>query len=92
MHYKALRLVAKDFRKKVNREKLEMICKRAPPGQWAKYAISSLVIKVLRIKRPVELHQILIETLYNERRHQRILVAPMTTFEEKSAGRSLVIR
>ncbi len=54
----------------IDREKLDIQCRWAPPKQWAKYVISSLLIKILRNSKRVILHQIFKETLYNERRDQ----------------------
>ena len=57
----------RDFKAKVNREKLDLLSKRAPPKQWAKYATASTAIKILR--EPTKLYKILSKTLYMERRH-----------------------
>jgi len=69
-HYKAVRIAACDFRSRVNREKLDIICMRAPPKQWAKYAQASLVIKILRDKLPFNLYEVLTETIFVERRSE----------------------
>ncbi len=68
-HYKAIRVAVRDYKARVNREKLDQLSKRAPPKQWAKYATASIVIKTLRDQKPVRLHNIVRETLYSERRH-----------------------
>jgi hypothetical protein len=53
MHYREIRIAARNYKTVMNREKLDIICQRAPPKQWAKYAISSLVLKILRSKMPI---------------------------------------
>ncbi len=46
-----------------------MLAKRGSPKQWSKYATSSLVLKILRNKKPLILYDQLQETLYTERRY-----------------------
>ncbi len=46
-HYKAIRIAVRDYKAKINREKLDALSRRANPKQWSKYATSSLVIKTL---------------------------------------------
>jgi hypothetical protein len=68
VHYRALRVAMREFRPKTNREKIDVICQRASPKQWSKYAIASSVIKCISNGQPVLLVEFIKETLYIERR------------------------
>ncbi len=68
-HYQAIRTAVNDFKRRINREKLDILSSRAAPRQWSKYSIASLVIKILRDRSPSGLHDLLKETYYEERRH-----------------------
>jgi hypothetical protein len=69
-HYKAVRIAACDYRSRINREKLDILCSRAPPKQWSKYSTATLVMKIVRDKRPITLFASLSETIYIERRNE----------------------
>jgi hypothetical protein len=68
IHYRAVRVAVRDFKRRVNREKLDLICSHASPKQWSKYAISNTIIKIIRDGIPVELYGVLKETFFEERR------------------------
>ncbi len=67
-HYKVIRILAGDFKGKINREKLDQWSKRASPKQGSKYAKASTVIKILKHRKPINLYNYLQETFYKERR------------------------
>ncbi len=71
-HYRGLRSAVYDFKNRINREKLEVLCRRASPKQWAKYAMATVVIKCLKTGEPSMLRFFITETLYTERRHPHI--------------------
>jgi hypothetical protein len=58
-HYRALRIVTRDYRNELNRKSLDKICKRATPRQWSYYATSSAVITITQNKEPSLLHDLI---------------------------------
>jgi len=46
-HYRAIRAAVRDHRRKLPRGLLDIISKRAPPRQWAKYVNASTAIKLI---------------------------------------------
>ncbi len=52
VHYRALRVSLNEFRPKTNREKIDLLCKRASPKQWSTYSISSIVINCIHNEKP----------------------------------------
>jgi len=67
VHYRVLRVVENDWKKKKKRSQLDTIG-RARPSLWAKYALGNFVIKTLKYSLPVDLHNALHRTLFSERR------------------------
>jgi len=57
-----------DFKNRISRTNLTIICGRATPNQWQKYATASTVINIFKTKYPVHLHEKLKETMYTTRR------------------------
>jgi len=47
-HYRALRAAVCDFRKRISRQDLDRICKRATPRQWSYYITSKMAIKLFK--------------------------------------------
>jgi len=66
-HYRVLRVVENDWKKKKKRSQLDSIG-RARPSLWAKYAMGNFVIKTLKYSLLVDLHNALHRTLFTERR------------------------
>jgi len=67
VHYRVLRVVENDWKKKKKRSDLDSIG-RARPSLWGKYATGNLVIKVLKNSLPLDLNNALHRTLFTERR------------------------
>jgi len=67
-HFKPLRLAMNDFHKRIKREELSLLCKRANPIDWVRYSLASLVIKTYKHREPFYLYLCLNETLYTVRR------------------------
>jgi len=67
IHYKVLRIVENDWKKKKKRAELDLIG-RAKPTKWMSYATGTLVTKIMRDKLPVCLFDKLSQTVYHERR------------------------
>jgi len=68
MHYAALRLSMKDFKKNLSRERINTLTKRMPPKTWMKYSSASLVIKILRDATPTSIHDKIMQNAYRENR------------------------
>jgi hypothetical protein len=71
-HYRGLRTIVYDHKNRINREKLDVLCQRASPKQWAKYAMATVVMKCLKTGEPSVLKQLIQETIYTERRRPHI--------------------
>jgi len=67
VHYKVLRIVKNDWKRKISRNKLDKIG-RAKPSSWADYSTASLVIKVLQTEQPRHLYKSLTKNAFQERR------------------------
>jgi len=70
LHYRSLRIAAKDYRRKLKRSQLDEIG-RSRPTTWAKYSAANLVIKTFIRKSPKRLYDDLVSTCYRERRRPR---------------------
>jgi len=70
IHFRMLRTAAKDYQLKLTKDELSTRCKRASPMEWAKYSTASVVIKTLRDKQPVVIHDLLQSTYYFEKRNR----------------------
>ena len=67
-HYKALRTAVKDVKRRWSRERLNNVCQRATPREWAHYGVANLVASILQSGEPCELHcAILQEMTINDR-------------------------
>jgi len=68
VHYKLLRIVENDWKKRKRREDLDKIG-RAKPSLWAKYSTANLVLKVMKTQLPQTLHASLVNNSYATRRN-----------------------
>jgi len=57
-----------DFHKKIKRDELSHLCKRANPIDWVRYSLATLVIKTYKHREPFYFYLCLNETLYTVRR------------------------
>jgi len=67
-HYKALRIVYHDYKKRIPRIGLDRLARRATPTQWGNYIISKLVISTFHNKEPYHMYKKINETFYTTRR------------------------
>jgi len=67
LHYRSLRIVAKDYKRRMHRADLDEIG-RARPSTWSKYMVASRVIKIINCGFPHRLNQYLKSNSYVERR------------------------
>jgi len=68
LHYRLLRIAVNDWKQCISRSSLDKIG-RAKPSVWAKYSVSSIVIKIMTTEQPKHLFDSLKENSYHERRH-----------------------
>ena len=70
LHFRLLRTACRDYHQAIPRDVLTQRCKRATPNEWSKFTTASIAMKVVRDQSPVVLHEILMRTYYEERRHK----------------------
>ncbi len=58
-HYRALRIVTRDYWNETSRKDLDSICKRATPRQWSYYSVASTVISIMQNGGPSLLYDLL---------------------------------
>jgi len=68
LHYKALRLILRDYRQKISRDVVTRETKRLPPDKWAKLALASLFINGYNTNTPSSLIQQWSSNFYSKRR------------------------
>jgi len=68
MHYAALRLSMKDYKKSINRDRINQLTKRMPPKAWMNYSAASLAIKIIRVETPTLLYDKIMQNAYQENR------------------------
>jgi len=69
LHYKGIRTVCRDFRKRKRKAELDSILGRAKPKQWMKFSCCKLAIKLMQLERngpPMSL-SLLQNLYYNDR-------------------------
>jgi hypothetical protein len=67
-HYRAFRIVTRDYRVELSRKDLDSICKRATPRQWSYYSVASTVISIVQNQGPSLLYDLLKTNCTNNRR------------------------
>ena len=72
VHYRALRMIVGDTKRKMSHTKLNAITNRAPPRRWSNYATASITMKILRDELPRGLHNEIKKVLYVERRKPKL--------------------
>jgi len=55
LHYKALRLVIKDYRQRISRTTVDRLTNRLPPKEYAKFVSCSFAMKIYYSQTPVNL-------------------------------------
>jgi len=68
MHYRALRLIIRDYRQKVSRETVTVKTKRLTPDKWARFALASLYLNMYNRKEPKTLLREASANCYTKRR------------------------
>jgi len=68
LHYRALRLIIRDYRQKISRDVVTRRTKRLPPDKWAKFSLASLFLNMCRNGKPSNLLQQMSLNTYQKRR------------------------
>jgi len=68
MHFSALRLAIKDYKRSINRDNITRQTKRMTPTSWMKYSSASMAIKIIRDQLPNLLHRKIMGNAYQEAR------------------------
>jgi len=70
LHYRCVRLVVRDYRKRISREVIDKVTKRLPPRLWIEYSICSLYINARMCNYPPKLLNEVSSNLYTQRRQE----------------------
>jgi len=73
LHYRALRLIVRDYRQKLSREVVTTKTNRLPPDKWSKFSLASLFLNGYSQRSPIT--QRMSENFYSKRRSQGFLYA-----------------
>jgi len=68
MHYRILRAGIRDYKQRVSKKVIDVLCKRATPQMWSNYSTNTVSIKIIRDRSPQYLYNLVMETFYIERR------------------------
>jgi len=68
LHFRALRLILRDYRQRISRDTITSQTKRLPPDKWAKFVLASLFLNSYNIKKPASLIHQLSSNFYSKRR------------------------
>lgn len=67
-HYRALRIVTRDYRREKSRKKLDEECKRATPRQWGFYTVATTAASIIANRNPGLLYDLVYgNSTWNER-------------------------
>ncbi len=67
-HYRALRIVTRDYKRETPRTQLDEECKRATPRQWGHYVVASTAANILQNREPSLLFDLISEnSTWNDR-------------------------
>jgi len=69
-HYRALRVVVRDFRGERSRKSLDEECRRATPRQWGFYTVATVAARILRNQTPNLLYELVLGNSTENSRHQ----------------------
>jgi len=68
LHYRALRLIIRDYRQRISRELISQRTKRLPPDKWARFSLASLFLNMYGRNEPTILLQRTMANVYTKRR------------------------
>jgi len=76
LHYKAIRVACKDYRRKKSRNELDTIFNRARPRQWMQYITTKTAIQVttMKAKKPPLAQKIIDNMYYNDRTNKTVIM------------------
>ncbi len=71
-HYRALRVVTRDFRREKSKRVLDEECKRATPRQWGHYVVASTAASIMQNQEPSLLFELITgNSTWNDRKPGR---------------------
>jgi len=73
IHFKALRVVTKDFKQRQSRSSISTRTNRLPPRLWSTFASASVLMKTWHSGIPVSLRRSFFENTYSTRRYPGLL-------------------
>jgi len=68
LHYTSLRLIIRDYRKRVSRTDINLQTKRLPPDKWTHYSMASAFLNFFNTKEPEKLLQNISKNTYSKTR------------------------
>jgi len=75
LHFKALRLIIRDYRQKVSRNEVTTRTNRLPPDKWGKFAMASMFLNMHNANEPKKLLSKVSTNIYSRTRRQGLLFA-----------------
>jgi len=75
LHFKALRLIIRDYRQRVSRNEITTRTNRLPPDKWGKFAMASMYLNMFNAKEPENLLTSVSSNIYSRTRRQGLLFA-----------------
>jgi len=76
LHYKAIRVACKDYKRQKSRNELDMIFSRAKPRQWMQYITTKMAIQLatMKPKKPPLAQKIIDNMSYNNRTNKTVIM------------------
>jgi len=68
LHFRALRLILRDYRQRISRDLITSQTKRLPPDKWSKFVLASLFLNAFNQNKPASLIHQLSCNFYSKRR------------------------
>jgi len=73
IHFKALRVVVKDYRQRMSRDDISAMTNRLPPRAWCKFACAMTLLKIWNSGVPVGLRKAAFANTYQQNKYQGLL-------------------
>jgi len=75
LHYRALRLILRDYRQRLSRQVVTEKTKRLPPDKWGKFSLASMFLNMVGRNEPVKLLRQISSNTYTKRRKPGFIYA-----------------
>jgi len=73
IHFKALRLVTRDYKQRTSRDYISKVTQRLPPRLWLRFAAASTIMKIWFNGAPARLKSDAFTNTFTKRRHDGLL-------------------